>query len=112
MVRGAVAVLVLTAGALAGCQTSGYDGGYYSPGPGYSSGRASSDYSDDSPSINNTSGGAREALKAGCRERYDNDRKYRECLNGNRHSEEALAVGCAKRYPNDGAKMRRCLAGN
>lgn len=111
MMRGSVATVFLAAVMLAGCQTSGYDGGYYSPAPSASS-RYSSSASDDSPSIHNTSGGAREALKAGCRERYDNDRKYRECLNGNRHSEEALAVGCSKRYPNDGAKIRRCLAGN
>lgn len=112
MMRGSVVTVFLAAVVLAGCQTSGYDGGYYSPAPGYSSSRASTSSDDDSPSVHNTSGGAREALKAGCRERYDNDRKYRECLNGDRHSEEALAVGCAKRYPNDGAKMRRCLAGN
>lgn len=110
MRRGAVATVILAAVVLAGCQTSGIDSSWYSsPSSSYSS---SSSDDDDSPSIHNLSGGAREALKAGCRERYDNDRKYRECLNGDRHSEEALAVGCAKRYPNDGAKMRRCLAGN
>lgn len=112
---GRVGVVAVLAAAVSGCMTEG-KGGYSSGGGSYSSPSRGSSYSsssNDSPSIHNTSGGAREALKAGCRERYpDNSRKYNACLEGDRHSEDALAVGCNKRYPGNGEKIRRCMAGN
>ena len=57
-----------------------------------------------------TSGGIKAALKDGCRKRYgENDRKYRECINGDRHSEDALIEGCYARYNGNKDKLRDCL---
>lgn len=115
MGRSARAVMVLGGLTLGGCMTEGGGGTYYEtrPSPNTRPSNSWSAPANDSPSIHNTSGGARDALKAGCRERYPtDDRKYKECINGDRHSEEALAVGCSKRYPGNGEKIRRCLSGN
>ena len=93
-------VLGLIAGLMiAGCVPSGDFSPMY---------HSSSD--DDGPSIGNTSGGIKAALKDGCRKRYgDNDRKYRECINGDRHSEDALIEGCYARYNGNKDKLRDCL---
>lgn len=110
----AFAVAIVAAGLeIGGCQSDGGPGGYaYTPAPRPYVPPPPVIRHDDSPSVHSLSGGARQALKDGCRDRYpDNNRKYRACLNGQRHSEDALAVGCAERYAGDGKKIRRCMQG-
>ncbi|WP_207458552.1 hypothetical protein [Azospirillum sp. SYSU D00513] len=103
---GGLSALVMS---LAGCVS---DGGYNSPygqGSGYGS-RSSSYDDDDSPSVHNLGKRQREALKQGCARKYENDRKrYRDCIQGERHSEEALIEGCYQRYNGDSKKLRQCL---
>lgn len=64
----------------------------------------------ESPNVNNTWGGTKAALKDGCRQRYgDDERRYRQCIDGDRHSEDALIDGCKRRYPDDPRKLRECM---
>lgn len=98
-------VVLMAAGLwLAGCVDNG--GGnyrYYNQPSSSSTGR-------DSPSVYNTSAGVKAALKDGCRRRYpDDERRYRQCIEGDRHSEDALIDGCRQRYPDDPRKLRECM---
>ncbi|MGQ9365061.1 hypothetical protein [Azospirillum sp. ST 5-10] len=96
--------VVLVPFVLAGCVPSG--GGYR--GSGYSSGG----YDEPAPSLSTLDKSQRRALKQGCKDRYgDHSRKYRQCVDGVRHSEDALIDGCYKRYKGNDKKLRRCLDG-
>jgi hypothetical protein len=97
--------LLLAVTALAACMPTGPGDQSYYGNPGY--GRPTQ--SDGPPSVDNLSGRSREALRDGCRRRYDNERKINECMNGYRHSEDALIDGCNARYNGAPDKLRECL---
>lgn len=108
MKRAMVVMLVIAGASLTACVDA--PGAGYRPNSGFAYTSPPPPDRNDSPSIHNTSAGTKAALKEGCRSRYgNNERKYQECISGDRHSEDALISGCYKRYDGNPTKLRACL---